>query len=304
MNTNELEKKAASRCGTPGDCGVRRKRKYGAPGFTLIELLVVIAIIAILAAILLPALAAAKKRAQTIQCLANEKQLVLGWLMYAQENNDALVWNGDLSVQPGPYSENPLTDARLQPGGPNSQWCPGSLSAAYLPEPLKYGPWIMSGLIYPYIQTINVYKCPADQSTVPRGVTGGVDALRTYSMNCWLGPYNVWAAGYQVYYKQANMLCPGPAMTWVFIEENPASIDDGYFVVDPTAPTLWYNSPAVLHGNSSVMSYADGHSDTHKWTDGNMMTDKNPQKPPGCNVPADPNSSDLPWLITVSTCHK
>jgi len=96
---------------------------------------------------------------------------------------------------------------------------------------------------------------------------------------------------------------PGPAHTWVFIEESPASIDDCYFALDPAQPTMWVKSPAVLHGNASVMTYADGHSDAHRWTDGNMINDKNPQIPPGIYVPADPHSGDLAWLLSVSTVH-
>jgi hypothetical protein len=161
----------------------------------------------------------------------------------------------------------------------------------------------MAGLIYPYIPNISVYKCPADYTTHPYNPTtflpvgGGVASLRTYSMNCWVGPFkgDEWKPGYQVYRKLSHMMNPGPTMTWVFIEENPTSIDDGYFVADPTAPTLWYNSPAVLHGNSSVLSYADGHSEPHTWSDSKMINGK------GDNVAGDPNSGDLPWLIQRST---
>ena len=304
MSTNELRKKPAFGRGMPGDGGTRRQRKFGSTGFTLIELLVVIAIIAVLAAMLLPALASAKKRALTMQCLANEKQLILAWQMYAQEYTDGLVPNTDLSLYV--YVPNPTTDPRYQPGGPNAGWCPGTLQDSQDTRNGAYANWIMAGLIYPYLQSIGPYKCPADHSTVPRTtIVGPSDALRTYSMNCWVGPVNAWNGSYQIYRKTTDMRCPGPAATWVFMEENPNSIDDGYMVEDPTQPTTWVNSPAVLHGNESVMAYADGHAETRRWTDGYMINEQ--PKTFGantCNIPGQPPWEDLKWLFTVSTCHK
>ena len=124
----------------------------------------------------------------------------------------------------------------------------------------QYSLWIQAGLLYPYINSIAVYHCPADHTLVPRG--GGLftaAALRTYSMNCCVQPmdapgyatttWNSGLAATYVYTKQSNMARPGPSKTWVFIEESPYSIDDGFFALDPRDATKWYNSPAVLHGN-------------------------------------------------------
>jgi prepilin-type N-terminal cleavage/methylation domain-containing protein/prepilin-type processing-associated H-X9-DG protein len=281
-------------------------------GFTLIELLAVIAIIAILAVTLLPALAGTRQNSQVIRCLANQRQLAAAWTMYAGDNNDVLVPNRGLN---GQNLENPNGDPRqqsvLQPGGQCADWCPGNLQMTQdvvpgnYPGGSKYSWWIQAGLLYPYINNINVYHCPADHGIAPTG--GGpftAPALRTYSMNCWVQPMDApgnqtatWngTTGYMAYTKLSDMVKPGPTKTWVFMEENPLAINDGFFVVNPLDSTIWYEVPGVLHGNASVLAFADGHADTHRWTDKNMITAT------GNNIPADPNSADLAWLISAST---
>ena len=298
------------------------RRWAGCAGFTLIELLVVIAIIAILAAILLPVLAQARKRAQAIQCLSNEKQLVVSWIMYAGDNNDNLVPNRGLNGATGvTYSGDPRLQSDLLPGGANADWCPGNmqnnqdtLAASKYPGGSIYSWWIMTGLLYPYINSINVYHCPADLSTVPRGLTSFIGpALRTYSMNDFVQPMDAagykttpWGGGpttgYYFYTKLPNMANPGPSKIFVFIEESPYSIDDGFFAVNPGETTSWVNSPAVLHGHSSEMAYADGHSEARQWTDGSMLTEI-PSTPTGNTDgwPASSTSGDLAWLNSVTT---
>jgi prepilin-type processing-associated H-X9-DG protein len=237
--------------------------------------------------------------------MANEKQLTLAALMYANDNNDGLVPVGSLQFQPANLGENPLTDADLQPGGKFAQFCAGNLQSTPMTAGQHFDKWIMAGLLYPYIQTIAVYKCPADLSRCPYGAssTFAKDSDRTYSANCYMGGMQWWNNKYKLYKKQTDLHSPGPDAIWYFIEENPASIDDCYFAMDPDRPDLWYNSPSVLHGFSSMISYGDGHVEVHKWTDAYMISDKNPQNPPGCNVPADPKSTDLSWFFSVTTIH-
>ena len=260
---------------------IHRNRKTA---FTLIELLVVIAIIAILAAMLLPALAKAKQKAQMINCLNNEKQLALGWIMYANDSNDRIAMNGDENSQPGQGGnsgsalEDPLADGNLQSGGSIAQLCPGDMTSPQEANSQYYTNWLRAGMIFPYVQNVNVYKCPVDQNYVqPLTHSFGPLQIRSYSMNCWMNPHDMWLGttwGYLQYYKMSQILKPGPSSTFVFIEENPYSIDDGYFAVEPGQTATWINCPAVSHGLSSVLSYADGHSEARKWSDYNMINAK------------------------------
>jgi prepilin-type N-terminal cleavage/methylation domain-containing protein len=280
-------------------------------GFTVIELMVVLATLALLAVMLVPALAQTRQNSQVIGCLANQRQLAVAWIMYARDNNDKLVPNGGLGRYSGPYALNPLIDTDFQPGGKYADWCPGNIQNLQVAAAQQY--WIEAGLLYPYLKNLSVYHCPADKSLIPHGVPASVQvhALRTYSMNSWVQPMDApgyktapWngITGYVAYTKLSDIVKPGPSKTWVFIEENPYSIDDGFFALDPREIANWYNLPAVLHGNASVLAYADGHSDTRRWTDRNMIT-ATPSSPTGNvdNLPADPNSGDLAWFISAST---
>ena len=212
-------------------------------GFTLIELAVVLATLALLAAMLLPALAQTRQNSQVIECLANQRQLAVAWMMYARDNNDKLVPIGSLANQPATFAGNPLTEPNLQPGGSLAQFCPGNLQNTAMTAGPYYTNWIKVGLIYPYIQNIAVYKCPADLSMVPynNSATFARPSDRTYSVNCYVGGMQWWNPNYKLYRKLSDMNRPGPSHIWVFIEESPASIDDCYFALDPDNPNLWYN---------------------------------------------------------------
>jgi len=272
--------------------GFPPRRRAGA--FTLIELLVVIAIIAILAAMLLPALSKAKQRAQAISCMNNLKQMTVGWVMYNGDNSSKLPPNCELGEQPAS-----LNDPNILPGGKYIQWCPGDVKSTALFMLAGMTNFIQAGLIYPYINTINAYICPADHTVTKFGALS-YPRPRSYSMNCWLSPYPNRDAtsifgGQQarIFNKDTDLTQPGSSMTFVFIDENQLSIDDGYFACSPGLPNYWINVSATRHGNAGGLSFADGHSDIKKWTDVNVL---NPPTAGGSSFANDPNSGDNAWL--------
>ena len=260
-------------------------------GFTLIELLVVIAIIAILAAMLLPALAAAKQRAQAAGCMNNTHQMLLAWTMYADDNNDVLAANDF------PY----LTAYRGAMGLTNQMhnWVVGTMAKSLDANGAPNSPAIAelsdrNTQLSRYLPNYKSYHCPADNYINP--LDGNIN-LRSYSMNSAVGtcfwthfnPPNYvlgsavgegWLQGstysntqlgpWLTYGKLSSFTRPGPSKTWVFIDENPYSINDGSMAVSAVATpgnTSIIDFPSGLHGAAGGLSFADGHSIIHAWSD-------------------------------------
>jgi prepilin-type N-terminal cleavage/methylation domain-containing protein len=253
------------------------RRRLRAAAFTLIELLVVIAIIAILAAMLLPALTKAKLKAQGIQCMSNHRQLTMAWRLYSEDNRDRLLY---ASVGNPPDPNIPYCwvtgDLDFDPNN-RSNW---DISYDIQKSPM----WVYCG------GSAGIWRCPADHSTVTpsSGPYAGkpVPRIRTMTMSIWVGgtddptaqDWNCSGPLWRVYTKFSDFNQPGPAKTWVLEDEREDRINYGNAFTDmtgyPNTPTAWqfhYDYPAYYHHRASGFSFADGHAELKRWLDDRTM---------------------------------
>jgi prepilin-type N-terminal cleavage/methylation domain-containing protein/prepilin-type processing-associated H-X9-DG protein len=285
---------------------MQKNRKFAArtdaAGFTLIELLAVIAVIAIVSSLLLPALAKAKTRAQAIICLNNTRQLALGWLMYANEHQDRLAYN--LAGRTAATNLNNwvagVMDWDLTPDNTNTALLTGAALGSYVGK------------------SAPVYHCPSDYVLSRKQKQAGwQNRVRSYSMNASVGDagnssatgINANNSSYVQFLKLTTI--PKASDIFVFLDEHPDSINDGYFLnkvnpgisynnynssTPPYPAAEWTRLPASYHNGSGVFSYADGHSEIHRWQ---FSTTKPPSQPEASGLPIgipSNQTADFNWI--------
>jgi len=273
------------------------------PGFTLIELLAVMAVIAILAALVMPALSRARERANAIACLNNSRQLALANQLYVDEHDSFLPYNLVLAG----------TSYRT-----NLNWA-NDVMTRDLSSDNTNTDTIASASLGPYVsRNTGVFRCPSDRSmSAVQNEAGWDHRIRSYSMNAMIGNVGKYLANgeninnpnYQQYLKISQILRPSDI--YVFLDEHPDSIDDGYFLNKdssvsgypvgsdqsvPPGSQEWLHLPASYHNKNAAFSFADAHSEFHRWVDPETVRPIQPNVP-FLPVEVTSDGNDFQWML-------
>lgn len=268
---------------TAAPANMNSRKSFRPRGFTLIELLTVIATIAILAALLFPILSKAKIKAQRTTCLSNLRQLGFAWALYHDDNSDYVA-----ESYPGLSGTNP------------DVWVKGDMTKL---DEAGNADLIRQGKLFPYNRSVPIYHCSADPGVSIAGKA--VPTVRSYSMNSFMGardsrggPIPSTAGDYVPFYAKCADI-PHPEQMWVLLEEDQRSINDGFFVTDPTG-RIWFDFPAISaarHTFSYVLNFADGHSEIWRYRDSrSRLVSMNRTEQPG--------NSDLARLARATATKK
>lgn len=255
--------------------------------FTLIELLVVIAIIAMLLAILLPALRTAKLQAQATVCLSDINGLTKGWMLYAQNNHDNLVGNCTRRVTDPDFSwvETPQ-DINGNAVGDAQKTVEDEIRG------------IRKGLLFSYLDTPNCYHCPADKRFLDKNSSGGTQGWRTYSITSGIGWCSDSESTYLGYYPHTKITTiKSPGSKYVIVEEGETQrgINLNSYVFKVLLLNTLTDPLGFFHGDRSMVGFADGHGENHKWWD-KAMIDRGKSGTAGDWVVPNPNCEDMIWL--------
>jgi len=250
--------------------------------FTLVELVVVIAILALLAAMSLPALCKTNIKSNGLQCVSNMKSLAAAWLMFSTDNNDKLLSS---------YAAESI------------RWVNGNVDNSAGADFIDLNKYLPASPLNPYLGgNVKVYKCPSDARVSSLAGYVGTPVCRSVSMNVFIRSDASTSGGYLVYKKISDLNRPGPANTFVILDENRGTINDASFYMDMATydpnnlpGKSWIDVPSAYHSNAGTLSFADGHVEMHRWTDPRTSSSY------GFGGGPSPNNLDIDWLQSKTT---